>query len=190
MWDLDHKESWALKNWCFWTVVLEKILASPLVCKEIQPVHPKGSRSWIFIGRTDVEAETPILRPPDIKNWHIGKYPDAGQDCRLQEKGATEDEIVGWHHRLDGCDFEQAPDLVMGREVWHAPVVGVTKNGTRLSKWIELNLGLLVSEEAKYIYCNLNKNDLCWYIQWLSNKTSDQTLVITVSWEVSWGLKL
>jgi len=101
------KKSWVLKNLCSWTVVLEKILQSPLDCKEIQPVHPKGNLSWIFIGRTDAEAETPVLWPPDVKNWHIGKDPDAGKDWR-QEKGMTEDKMVGWHHWLDRHEFEQA----------------------------------------------------------------------------------
>ena len=105
MWGLDYKESWVLKKWCFWTVVLEKTLESPLNCKEIQPVHPKGNHSWIFTGRTDVEAETPILWPPDAKNWLIGKDPDAGKDWR-QEKGMAENEMVGWHHWLDGQEFE------------------------------------------------------------------------------------
>ena len=107
MWRLDHKESWVPKNWCFWTVVLEKILESPLDCKEIQPVHPKGNQSWIFFGRTDAEAETPILWPPDVKNWLIRKDPDAGKDWRQEEEGTTEDEMVGWHHWLDGLKFEQ-----------------------------------------------------------------------------------
>ena len=102
MWELDHKESWVLKNWCFWTVVLEETLESPLGCKEIQPVHPKGDQSWMFIGRTHVEAETPILWPHDMKNWLIWKDPDAGKDWRQEEKGMTEDEIVGWHHWLNG----------------------------------------------------------------------------------------
>ena len=108
MWELDHKEGWALKNWCFWTVVLEKTLESPLDCKEIQPVHPKGNQSWIFIGRTDAKAGAWILWPPDGKNWLIGKNPDAEKDWRQEEKGTTEDEIVGWHHWLDGYEFEQA----------------------------------------------------------------------------------
>ena len=108
MWELDHKESWAPKNWCFWIVVLEKTLESPLDCKEIQPVHPKGNQSWMFIGRTDAEAETPILWPPDVKNWFIGKDPDAGKDWRQEEKGTTEEEMVGWHHWLDAQEFEQA----------------------------------------------------------------------------------
>ena len=106
MWELDYKESWALKKWCFWTVVLEKTLDSPLDCKEIQPVNLKGNQSWIFIGRTDAEAETPILWPPDAKNWLIWKDLDAGKDWRREKKGKTEDEIVGWHHRLDGHEFE------------------------------------------------------------------------------------
>ena len=100
--ELDYKESWALKNWCFWTVVLEKILESPLDCNEIQPVHPKGNQYWIFIGRADAEAETPILWPPDAKNWLIWKDPDAGKDWRQEAKWATEDEMVGWHHQLNG----------------------------------------------------------------------------------------
>ena len=104
-WELDHKESWVLKNWCFWTVVLEKTLESPLDCK-INPVNPKGNQSWIFIGRMDAEAKAPILWLPDTKNWLIGKDPDAGKDWGQVEKGTTEDEMVGWHHRLNGHDFE------------------------------------------------------------------------------------
>ena len=106
MWELDCKESWASKNWCFWTVVLEKTLESPLDCKEIQPVHPKGDQSWIFIGGTDVEAENPIIWLPDAKNWLNGKNPDAGKDWRWEEKGTTEDEMVAWHHWRDGHEFE------------------------------------------------------------------------------------
>ena len=104
MWELDYKESWASKNWCFWTVVLEKTLESPLDSKEIQPVYPKGNQRWIFIGRTDAEAETPIRWLPDVKNWLLGKDPDAGKDWRQEEKGMTEDEMVGWHHWL-GHEF-------------------------------------------------------------------------------------
>ena len=102
MWELDYKESWALKNWCFWTVMSEKALESPLDCKEIQPVRSEGDQSWVSIGRTDVEAEIPILRSPDVKSWLIGKDPDAGKDWGEEEKGMTEDEMVGWHHRLNG----------------------------------------------------------------------------------------
>ena len=105
MWELDYEESWAPKNWCFWTVVLEKTPESPLDCKEIQTVCPKGNQSWIFIGRIDAEAETSILWPPDVKTWLIWKDPDAGKDWRQEEKGMTEDEMVGWHHRLNRHGF-------------------------------------------------------------------------------------
>ena len=115
MWEWDYKESWVPKNWCFWTVVLEKTLASPLDCKKIKPVNPKWYQSWIFIGRIGAEAEAPILWPPDVKNWLIGKDPDAGKDWRWEEKGTTEDEMVGWHHQLDGHEFEQAPGVCFGQ---------------------------------------------------------------------------
>ena len=105
MWELDWEETWAPKNWCLWTVVLEKTLQSPLDCKEIQPVHPKGDQSWVFIWRTDAKAETPILWPPHIKSWLIGKDPDAGRDWGQEEKGTTEDEMAGWHHWLDGPEY-------------------------------------------------------------------------------------
>ena len=113
MWELDHKEGWALKNWCFWTIVLEKTLESPLDCKEIKPVHPKRNQPWMFIGRTDAEA--PILWPPDAKSQLIGKDPDAGKDWRQEEKGTTEDEMVGWHYWLNGHEFEQAPGVGEGQ---------------------------------------------------------------------------
>ena len=105
MWELDYKESWVPRNWCFWTVALEKTLESPLDFEEIQPVLPKGDESWVFIGGTDAEAETPILWPPDAKSWLIGKDPDAGNDWRREVKGMTEDEMVGWHHWLNGHEF-------------------------------------------------------------------------------------
>ena len=106
MWELDHKESWAPKKWCFWTVVLEKTLEGPLDSKEIQPVHPKENQSWLFNGGTDAEAEAPILWLPDVKNWLIRKDPDSGKDWRQEEKGMTGDERVGWHHQLNGREFE------------------------------------------------------------------------------------
>ena len=106
MWELDYKESWAPKNWCFWTVFLEKTFESPLDWKEIQPANPKGNQSWIFIGRTDAEAETPILWPPDAQSWLIWKDPDARKDWGQEEKGTIEDEMAGWHHRLNGHEFE------------------------------------------------------------------------------------
>ena len=108
MWGLDPKESWVPKNWWFWTVVLEKALESPLDCKEIKSVNPKRNQPWIFIGRTDAEAEAPIHWPPDVKSWLVGKDPDAGKDWRQEEKGMTEDRMVEWHHRLNGHGFEQA----------------------------------------------------------------------------------
>ena len=132
VWELDHKESWALKNWCFWTVVLKKTLESPLDCKEIQPVHPKGDQSWVFIGRTDAKPEAPILWPPHVKSWLIGKDPDAGKDWRQEEQGTTEDEMVGWHHRLHGHEFEQAPGDSEGQRglvcciLWGHRVVDMT----------------------------------------------------------------
>ena len=133
---MDHKESWVLKNWCFWILVMEKTLESPLDFKEIQPVNPKGNQSWIFIARTEAEAEAPILWPPDIKNWLIGKDLDAEKYWR-QEKGTTEDEMVGWHHRLDECEFGQALGVGNGREAWCVAVHGVTKSQTSLSYWTE-----------------------------------------------------
>ena len=144
MWELDYKDIWALKNWCFWTVVLEKTFESPLDCKEIQPVHPKGDHSWVFIGRTDVEGETPILWLPDAKSWLIGKDPDAGKDWGQEEKRMTEGEMAGWHHWLNGHGFGWTPGVGDVREAWCAAVHGVTKNWTRLSKWTELNWEFLL----------------------------------------------
>ena len=107
MWELDHKENWTLKNWCFWTVVLEKTLESPLDCKEIKLVHPKGNLSWVFIRGNDAESEAQILWPPDMKSWLTGKNPDAGKDWRQDKKWMTEDEMVGWHQWLNGQEFVQ-----------------------------------------------------------------------------------
>ena len=115
MWELDYKENWALKNWCFWTVVLEKTLESLLDCKEVQPVHPKGNQPWTFIERTDAEADTLILWPPDAKNWLIWKDPDAGNDWRREEMRMTEDEMVEWHHWLNGHEFEQTSGVGNGQ---------------------------------------------------------------------------
>ena len=117
MWELDCEESWVLKNWCFWTVVLEKTVESPLDCKQIQPVHPKGDQSWVFIGRTDIEAETPILWPPDAKSWLIWKDPDAGKDARQEERGMTEDKMVGRHHWLNEHGFGWTPGVGDGQRV-------------------------------------------------------------------------
>ena len=133
MWELEYKASWTPKNWCFWTLVLKKTLESPLDCKKIQSVHPTGNQSWIFIGRTDVEAETPILWPPDTKSWLIWKDPDAGKDWR-QEKGMTGDEMVGWHYWLNGRVWVNSRSW---QEAWHAAVHGVAKSLTQLSNWTD-----------------------------------------------------
>ena len=133
MWELDHKEGWALKNWCFWPVALEKILESPLDNKEIQPASPKGNQSWIFIGRTNAEA--PILWPPDSKSQLTGKDPDAGKDWGQEEKGGTEDELVGWHHWLNGHEFEQTPGDGGGQGSLACCSPWVTKSQTCLSDW-------------------------------------------------------
>ena len=135
IWDLDCEESWVLKNWCFWTVVLEKTLESPLDCKEIQPVHPKGDQSWVFIGRTDVEAETPILWPPDVKSWLIWKDPDAGKHWGQEEKGATEDEMVGWHHGLNGHEFKQT----LGDSDWQGSLASMRSQRVGHDRATELN---------------------------------------------------
>ena len=139
MWELDYKESWAPKNWCFWIVVLEKTLESPLDCKEIQPVLPKGDQSWVSIGRTDVEAETPKFWPPDVKSWFIWKDSDIGKDWRWEEKGSTEDEMVRWHHWLNGHEFGQSLRVGDGQGGLACCGSWVAKSQTRLSDRTELN---------------------------------------------------
>ena len=141
IWELDREESWVPKNWCFWTVVLEKTLESPLDCKEIQSVHPKGNQSWIFFGSTDVEAETPTVWPPVGKNWLIGKDPDAGRNWGQEEKGTTEDEMAGWHHQLDGHEFEWTPGVGDGQGglACCSPWGGKESDTTEWLNWTELN---------------------------------------------------
>ena len=137
MWELDHKEGWAPKNWCFWSVVLEKTLESPLDCKEIKPVNPKGNQSWIFIGRTDTEAEAPILWPPDAKSWLTGTDPDAGKDWRQEEKGTTQVKMDGITDSM-GMSLRTVWEMVKDREDWCAAVRGVAKSRTRLSDWTSI----------------------------------------------------
>ena len=157
MWELGHKESWAPKNWWFWTLVLEKTLESPLDCKEIQPVHPKGDQSWVFIGRTNVEAETPILWPPDAKSWLICKDPDAGKDWRQEENGTTEDEMVGCHHRLNRHRFGWTPGVGDGQggpacwDSWGRKELDTTE---RLN-WTELRTAWLCWGKLESVYRTL-----------------------------------
>ena len=130
MWELDHKEGWVLKNWCFWTVVLEKTLESPSDNKEIKPVDPKGNQSWIFIGRTNAEVESPIIWPTDAKSQLIRKDTDAGKDQRQKENWTTEDETVGWHHWFNDMSLSKLREMIKNREAWHASVHGVAKTQT------------------------------------------------------------
>ena len=149
MWELEHKESWVPKNWCFWTVVLEKTLESLLNCKEIKPVNPKENQPWIFIVRTDDESL--ILCPPDAKNLPIGKDPDAEKDWKQKEKWMTEDEMVRWHHWLDGHEFEQPPRIGDGQG-WHASVHGVEKSLTRLRDRTEPTLLIIFANDLLFTW--------------------------------------
>ena len=159
MWELNCEESWAPKNWCIWTVVLEKSLESPLDCKEIQPVHSEGNQPWDFFGRKDAKAETQVLWPPHAKSWLIEKDPDAGRDWGQEEKGTTEDEMAGWHHWLDGHEFEWTPELVMDREAWHAKIIGVAKSRTWLS--VRFNFYLFLRKLTYFLLYNLESLTTC-----------------------------
>ena len=149
MWELDYKESWVIKNWCFWTVVLEKTLESPLDSKEIKLVNPKGNQSWIFIARPDAEGETSIPWPPDVKNWLNGKDPEARKDWRQEEKGTTEDKMVGWHHWLNGYEFEQVPGVGdgQGSRACCSPSGRKELDITEWLSWTELKIYLLNDPE-------------------------------------------
>ena len=163
MWELDHKERWVQKNWCFWTVVLEKTLESPLKCKEIQPVHPKGDQSWTFIGKTDAKAETAKLWPPDAKSWLIWKDLDAGKDWRQEEKGATEDDMVEWHHQLNGHGFGGNPGVGDGQgglvccSSW-----GLKESDTTEQRhWTEVNASTV--ENSTEISQKVKNDTALWY---------------------------
>ena len=138
MWESDCEESWVQKNWCFWIVALEKTLESPLDCKEIQPAHSKGDQSWVFFGRSDAKAETPVLWPPHAKSWLIGKDSDAGRDWGQEEKGTKEYEIMDGINDSMDVSLSEVQELVMDREAWNAAIHGVAKSQTLLSDWTEL----------------------------------------------------
>ena len=152
MWELDYKESWAQKNWCFWIVMLEKTLESPLDCKEIQPVHSEGDQPWEVFARNDAKAETPVLWPPHVKSWLIGKDSDAGRDLGQEEKGKAEDEMAGWHHGLDSHECEWTLGVGDGQGGLASSNHGVAKSRTWLSDWTELNW----TEDLPYWFCCLD----------------------------------
>ena len=163
IWDLEHKEGWMAKNWCSWTMVLKKTLKSPLDCQEVKPVNSQGNQPWIYIGKTDTEAEAPILCPPDVKSWLIGKDPDAGKDWRKKEKRMAEDDMVRWHHWLNGHETEQSSDIVEDREAWCVVVHGVTE----LNKTLQLTLKQNHRENSKKTTnkkCYLGKG-IGWVLQ-------------------------
>ena len=189
MWELDYKESLVPKNWCFWTVVLEKTLENPLDCKEIQPVHPKGDQSWVFIGRTDAEAETPIFWLTHAKNWLIGKEPDAGRNWGQEEKGTTEDEMAGWHHWLNGHGFGWTPGVGDGRgglvccSTWGLKESDTTEglNWTEyvcvLFLYLQDTLQILFSYFASYL--NVKKE---WCFRIVNNNLKEAEVIKVTEW--------
>ena len=197
MWELNYKESWAPKNWCFWTVVL-KTLERPLDCKEIQPVNPKGNQSWIFTGRTDTEAETPMHWPPGGKTWLIWKDPDAGKDWKQEEKGTREDEMVGWHHRLNKREFEQALGVGDGQgslaccSPWGHKESDMTEqlNWTKLKDKVNVLKSMSFLPQKKTQTCNLSsfyfKNNSSKHVSLFPTRTNHQ-LPFLMSQIFRWG---
>ena len=195
MWEWDHKEGW-VQNWCFWTVVLKKILESPWDCKEIQPVHPKGNQSWLIIGKTDAKAETTVLWPPDTKNWLIRTDPDAAKDWGQEEKGTTEDEMVGWHHQLNSVQFScpvvfdsfRLHRLQYARPPCLSPTPGVYSNsrpchGQSLSKLQEL----VMEREAWHAAVHMTWKSWTWLCDWTElirqTRTNDIPASVWLPWE-------
>ena len=182
MWELYHKEDWALKYWCFWVVVLEKTLGIPLDSKEIKPVNPKGNQPWVFIESTDAEA--PILWPPDVKSWFSWKDPDAGKDWRQEEKETTDDEMVGWHHWLNGHEFEQTPwVIVKDREAWCAAFHGVSKSLNKLGHLNNNNRKVKTRSETQVYRMNewisgFHSHTLSRNSSWKGSVTRHQSLPI------------
>ena len=193
MWELAHKVGWASKSWCFWSVVLEKTLESPLDCMEIKAFDPKENQSWIFIGRTDTEAEIPILWPPDAKNWLIGNDPDAGKDWRQEEKGMTKNEMVGWHHQLDGHEFEQAPGVGDGQGGLACcnPWDRKESDTTEWLNWTEHHWKIVSGEQKEEGGGDHDSESVREIIEWVHLKAGDQCWCILrfpSSWETvrSW----
>ena len=191
MWELDCEESWVPKNWCFWTAVLEKTLESPLDCKEIQPVHPEGNQSWMFLGRTDAKTEAPILWPPHEKSWLIGKDSDAGRDWGQEEKGTTEDEMAGWHHGLDGRESEWTPRVGDGQgglaccDSWGRKESDTTERLNWTECYTETSKQdtnrIIIQLHVSHFSCNFqvsecNKNMLWWFVQKFSDYCRDLSL--------------
>ena len=176
MWELDCEESWVPKNWCFWTVVLEMTLKSLLDCSEIQPVHSKGDQSCVFIGRNDAKVETPVLWPLHVKSWLIGKYSDAGRDWGPEEKGTTEDEMAGWHHRLDWREFEWTPGVGDGQgglaccDSWGCKEPDKTErlNWTELNKWFRPKSAGALGSSSRQASCDIINNQRA-KLSWLQD---------------------